>query len=92
MNRLRVAAAALLSVAVLFVAVSGRGPHSLVRAADPERAMFGNTFDRNMVSGETGLPADWDIKTGKNVLWWADVGSQAYAGPVVLGVRQPSSS
>jgi outer membrane protein assembly factor BamB len=56
--------------------------------ADPaavERAMFGNSFVRNMVSGETGLPADWDVKTGKNVRWWADVGSQAYAGPVVAG-------
>ena len=30
-------------------------------------------------------PRDWDVKTGKNVKWWADVGSQAYAGPVVLG-------
>ena len=55
------------------------------RAAEPVRAMFGNTFVRNMVSDETGLPAEWDVKTGKNVVWWADVGSQAYAGPVVLG-------
>ena len=47
--------------------------------------MFGNSFVRNMVSDETGLPADWDVKTGKNVKWWADVGSQAYAGPVVAG-------
>jgi outer membrane protein assembly factor BamB len=50
-----------------------------------ERAMFGNTFVRNMVSDEKGLPADWDVKTGKNLKWWADVGSQAYAGPVTLG-------
>ncbi|HET7294021.1 MAG TPA: PQQ-binding-like beta-propeller repeat protein [Vicinamibacteria bacterium] len=54
-------------------------------AAAIERAMFGNTFDRNMVSAETGLPADWDVKSGRNVKWWADVGSQAYAGPVVIG-------
>ena len=56
--------------------------------ADPaavERAMFGGSFVRNMVSDETGLPADWDVKTGQNVKWWADVGSQAYAGPVVAG-------
>ena len=62
------------------------GAASLV--ADPaevERAMFGNTFVRNMVSAEKGLPSDWDVKTGKNVKWWADVGSQAYAGPVTLG-------
>jgi outer membrane protein assembly factor BamB len=55
--------------------------------AAQERTMFGNTFDRNMVSAEKGLPAAWDIKTGKNVKWWADVGSQAYAGPVTLGGR-----
>jgi outer membrane protein assembly factor BamB len=56
--------------------------------ADPaaiERGMFGGSFVRNMVSDETGLPAEWDVKTGKNVKWWADVGSQAYAGPVVAG-------
>ena len=47
--------------------------------------MFGNTFARNMVSDEKGLPADWDVKTGRNVKWWADVGSQAYAGPVGRG-------
>lgn len=57
------------------------------RAQEAERAMFGNTFVRNMVSAEKGLPGDWDIKTGRNVLWWADVGSQAYAGPVTLGGR-----
>jgi outer membrane protein assembly factor BamB len=50
-----------------------------------ERGMFGNSPVRNMVSDETGLPADWDVKTGHNVKWWADVGSQAYAGPVVAG-------
>jgi outer membrane protein assembly factor BamB len=53
--------------------------------AEVERAMFGNTFVRNMVSAEKGLPSEWDVKTGKNVKWWADVGSQAYAGPVTLG-------
>ena len=26
--------------------------------------MFGGSFARNMVSDETGLPADWDVKTG----------------------------
>ncbi|HUG53482.1 MAG TPA: PQQ-binding-like beta-propeller repeat protein [Vicinamibacteria bacterium] len=63
-------------------AVSGRAA-----AQAPGRAMFGNTFSRNMVSEETGLAAEWDVKSGKNVKWWADVGSQAYAGPVVLGGR-----
>ena len=64
------------------------GGAAAVLLADPsavERAMFGGSFVRNMVSDETGLPAEWDVKTGKNVKWWADVGSQAYAGPVLAG-------
>lgn len=48
-------------------------------------AMYGNTPDRNMVSPETGLPSSWDVDTGKNVKWTADVGSQSYAGPVIAG-------
>ncbi|MEE8584860.1 MAG: PQQ-binding-like beta-propeller repeat protein, partial [Acidobacteriota bacterium] len=45
--------------------------------------MFGGTPDRNMASDETGIPADWDIESGKNILWSADLGSQTYAGPAV---------
>ena len=48
-----------------------------------ERAMFGSTPSRNMVSSETGLPASWDIESGENVKWSAPVGSQAYGGPAV---------
>ena len=58
---------------------------ALVAAPAVEQAMYGGSYGRNMVSSETGLPADWDIKAGKNVKWWADVGSQAYAGPVMAG-------
>jgi len=76
----------LLLAVVAFLLVAGLAPHAARVAADPPAsAMFGNTFERNMVSAETGLPGEWDVKTGKNVKWWADVGSQAYSGPVVLG-------
>ena len=44
--------------------------------------MFGNSPSRNMVSDETGLPANWDASTGANVLWSQPVGSQAYGGAV----------
>ena len=70
----------------LLLALLGGGTALLTGApAAVERAMFGNTFSRNMASGEKGLPGDWDVKTGRNVKWWADVGSQAYAGPSILG-------
>ena len=52
-----------------------------------EIAMFGNTPSRNMVSDETGVVGDWDVNTGRNVLWSQPVGSQAYGGPVVANNR-----
>jgi outer membrane protein assembly factor BamB len=50
-----------------------------------ERAMYGGTAVRNMVSDATHLPARWDPATGENVKWVADLGSQSYGGPVVAG-------
>jgi outer membrane protein assembly factor BamB len=47
--------------------------------------MWGGTPSRNMVSPMTGLPTTWDIKTGKNVKWVAELGSQSYGNPVVAG-------
>jgi outer membrane protein assembly factor BamB len=47
--------------------------------------MYGNTPGRNMVSDEEGLPSKWDLKTGLNVKWSAELGSQAYAGPIISG-------
>ncbi len=45
--------------------------------------MWGGAPNRNMVSDETGLPAQWDIKTGQNILWTAPLGSQSYGNTVV---------
>jgi len=45
--------------------------------------MWGGTPSRNMVSSMTGLPTTWDLKTGKNVKWVAELGSQSYGNPTV---------
>ena len=45
--------------------------------------MWGGTPSRNMMSPITGLPTTWDLKTGKNVKWVAELGSQSYGNPVV---------
>lgn len=45
--------------------------------------MWGGSPDRNMISGATGLPTTWDVKSGKNVKWVAELGSQSYGNPVV---------
>jgi outer membrane protein assembly factor BamB len=45
--------------------------------------MWGGTPSRNMVSPMKGLPTQWDVKSGKNVKWVAELGSQSYGNPVV---------
>src|SRR6188508_2074057 len=72
--------------AVLLVALSVNPAR--LSAGDPgtrDWPMWGGTPDRNMVSKMTGLPADWDVKTKKNVKWVAKLGSQSYGNPVVGG-------
>ena len=47
--------------------------------------MWGGTIHRNMVSPMKGIPATWNIKTGQNIKWKADLGSASYGNPVVAG-------
>ena len=54
-------------------------------AVSADWPMWGGTPSRNMVSLLTGLPTTWDVKTGKNVKWVAELGSQAYGNPTVGG-------
>lgn len=59
-----------------------------IAASDPpgdDWPMWGGTADRNMVSSATGLPSEWDVKSGKNIKWKAQLGSQSYGNPVVGG-------
>jgi len=54
------------------------------RAAD--WPMWGGTAHRNMVNtAEKGIPESWDIESGKNIKWIAQLGSQSYGNPVVAG-------
>ncbi len=46
--------------------------------------MWGGATNRNMVSGETGIPAQWDFKSKKNIKWTAPLGSQSYGNPVIV--------
>ncbi len=45
--------------------------------------MFGGKPARNMVSTMKAPPTTWDVKTGKNIKWAAQLGSQSYGNPVV---------
>ena len=73
-----------LGAAIVAAAITG----SPVSAGDPGSGswpMWGGTPDRNMVSSAKGMPTEWDVKTGKNVKWSADLGSQSYGNLVVAG-------
>ena len=50
-----------------------------------ETALWGGSLSRNMVSDEKNLPDWWGPETGENVKWTARLGSQTYAGPLLLG-------
>jgi outer membrane protein assembly factor BamB len=54
---------------------------SFVRADD--WPMWGRIPLRQMISPEKNPPTDWDVETGKNIKWSADLGSKSYGNPVV---------
>ncbi len=45
--------------------------------------MWGGTAQRNMTSAMKGLLEFWDVKTGKNIKWKAQIGTTSYGNPVV---------
>lgn len=46
-------------------------------------SMWGGDISRNMINTTTGLKFDFDIDSGRNVAWQADLGSQTYGNPIV---------
>ena len=79
-NRVRLVCC-ILTVAI---AVGGVG-----RANAADHAQWGQRFSRNMVSDEKGLPADFDVESGRNVKWSVKLGSDYY---VVVGVTANRAS
>ncbi len=57
------------------------------QARAEDRPQWGERHTRNMVSSETGLPADFDLETGANVKWVAPLGDNAYGSPVIADGR-----
>ena len=48
--------------------------------------MWGGTPERNMVNTvEKNIPDTWDVTTGKNIKWIAQLGSMSYGNPVIAG-------
>jgi len=47
-------------------------------------AMWGGVPSRNMHNPDAkNIPSEWDVTTGKNILWKAALGSQSYGNPII---------
>lgn len=72
-----------------------RWPVSLVLAAvfaaaaasAHDQPQWGQAWGRNQVSTETNLPATFDVASGRNIKWHAELGTESYSTPVVAGGR-----
>jgi outer membrane protein assembly factor BamB len=65
---------------LLFLMLSGIVSLPLISQDWP---MWGGTPQRNMTSAMKNLPESWDVKSGKNIKWKVQIGSNSYGNPVV---------
>ena len=56
-------------------------------AHSADQPQWGQAWSRNMVSEEKNLPDSFDPKTGKNIKWSAQLGTESHSTPVVAGGR-----
>ncbi len=72
------------------LAVDSLATDSVAAVADslPPLKIAHNGFRGNNASGISsarGIPTSWDLKTGKNILWKADIPKHGYNSPVING-------
>jgi outer membrane protein assembly factor BamB len=65
---------------ILFLIFSGMAAFTL---SSQDWPMWGGTAQRNMTSVMKKLPESWDIKSGKNIKWKAQIGSTSNGNPAV---------
>jgi outer membrane protein assembly factor BamB len=52
-----------------------------------DQPQWGEAWSRNMTSAETNLPARFDPKTGLNIKWSAQLGTETHSTPVIANGR-----
>src|SRR5947207_7143935 len=52
-----------------------------------DQPQWGQAWSRNMVSEERGLPESFDPKTGKDIKWSAELGTETHSTPIVARGR-----
>jgi len=65
---------------VVFLLLSGM---AWLPLASQDWPMWGGTAHRNMTSTLKGLPESWDVRSGTNIKWKAQIGSTSNGNPVV---------
>ncbi len=55
--------------------------------ASQDWPMWGGAPQRNLTSAMKNLPEFWDVKSGKNIKWKAQIGSTSYGNPVVADAK-----
>ncbi len=58
---------------------------SLAQGSD--QLQWGQAWSRNMVSAERNLPEAFDPRTGRNIKWVANLGTETHSTPVVARGR-----
>ncbi len=69
------------------IALFFTGAFTAAVAAAADFPQWGSAWNRNMVSPEKGLADSFDLKSGANIAWRAELGSEAHSSPVVSGGR-----
>lgn len=70
------------TILVLAASALGTPPASQPTSAWP---MWGGAPDRNAVTPQARIPAEWDLDSDENIKWSVALGSYSYAGPVIAG-------
>ncbi|MDB6071224.1 MAG: secondary metabolism, biosynthesis of secondary products derived from primary amino acid [Verrucomicrobiales bacterium] len=72
---------------LLVLVLHGLLPVAPTAAAAADQPQWGEAWTRNQVSAETGLASDFDLETGKNIQWKAEIGTQTHSTPIISGGR-----
>lgn len=70
---------------MVLCAVLAQASSFRVRAED--QPQWGQAWSRNMLSEEKSLPDSFDPKTGRNIKWSVQLGTETHSTPVVAGGR-----
>jgi outer membrane protein assembly factor BamB len=77
----------LLVVGLVVAGMIAAAQQPLPQSLEGDWPMWRGSANRNAVSAETGIPAEWEAKTKRQVKWVARLGTQTYGTPIVSDDR-----